>query len=315
MKLAVTGADGFVGTVLCRSAEAEGHEVVRVVRRAKAGRTGVLAIGEIDGRTDWHGALRGCETVIHLAARVHVMRERARDPLAAFRSVNVDGARRLAQAAAAQGIRRLLVVSTIKVLGERTTGTPLGPNNEPAPADPYAQSKLEGEIAVQEVSCATGLETVIVRPPLVSGPGVGGNLRRIMGLVQRGVPLPFKGIENRRSLVSVHNLASVLLQAAREPGAAGQKLLVADQPALSTADLVRLIAHSMGRRPLLWSVPPGLLRFAGRMVGRGEEVERLVSSLEVDDRETRTLLRWTPPWTTEEGIRAMVAAFGMERGS
>ena len=313
MRLAVTGAGGFVGLVLCRTAEAEGHDVVRVVRRSILASPGLAIVGDLDGHTDWRTVLDGADVVVHLAARVHVLRESAQDPLAAFRAVNVEGTRRLAEAAATSGVRRLILVSTIKVLGESTAARPFGPDDPPAPSGPYARSKLEAELAAREVSQRDGLEVVVVRPPLVHGPGVGGNLRRLMGLIRRGVPLPFAGVRNRRSLVGVENLAALLLQAAIAPQAAGQTLLVADQPALSTPALVRLIAESMGRSPRLWSLSTGALTGMGRLTGRTTEVERLVGSLEIDDRQTRTLLEWAPPNTLEDGIRMMVSTFDRER--
>lgn len=315
MRLAVTGANGFVGAALCRSAGEAGSEVVRIVRRTGTNETQTKVVGEIDGRTDWRNVLRGVDAVVHLAARVHVMRETAADPLMAFRATNVVGTRRLAEAAAAAGVRRLILVSTIKVLGEAMAARPFVPDDPPAPADPYSQSKLEAEAAVREVSERAGLEVVIVRPPLVHGPGVGGNLRRLMSLIRMGVPLPFGGVRNRRSLVGVENLSALLLHAAIVPQAAGQTLLVADQPPLSTPALVRLIAARMGRPPRLWSVPAGLLRGLGRLTGRAAEVERLVDSLEVDDRQSRDLLGWSPRLTLEEGIGAMVDAFQGEQTS
>ncbi|MEO8636434.1 MAG: NAD-dependent epimerase/dehydratase family protein [Gemmatimonadales bacterium] len=313
MRLVVTGAGGFVGMVMSRTAEAEGHEVVRVVRRGGSASPGLEIVGEIDGRTDWGDVVDGADVVIHLAARVHVLREYAKDPLAAFRAVNVEGTRRLAEAAATRGVRRLVLVSTIKVLGESTSGTPFRPDDPLAPGDPYAQSKLEAELALRQVSERAGLEVVIVRPPLVHGPGVGGNLRRLMALIRSGVPLPFGGVRNRRSLVGVQNLAALLLRAATVPQAAGQTLLVADQPAISTPALVRLMAESMGRPARLWPLPAGVLTGLARLTGRVAEVERLVGSLEVDDQPSRALLAWTPPHTLEEGIGEMVSAFGRKR--
>lgn len=298
MRLVVTGASGFVGKVLCADAERAEHEVVRVVRRAGSEPAGVVVIGEIDGSTDWGTVLRGADAVLHLAARVHVMRESARDPLGAFRAVNVEGTRRLAGAAADAGVPRMVLVSSIKAA---------------VAEDPYGQSKLEAERVLEEVGERRGLEWVVVRPPLVHGPGVGGNLRRLMGLIGRGVPLPLGGVQNRRSLVGVENLTGLLLLCATAPEAAGQTLLVADQPAVSTPELIRMLATCMGRPARLWSVPTGALRTLGRLAARTEEVERLVGSLEVDDARTRALLGWAPRWTLEEGLEAMVQAFDRER--
>lgn len=298
MRLVVTGANGFVGKVVCAEAGQAGHEVVRVVRRAGVEPAGVVAMGEIDGNTDWGTTLQGADVVLHLAARVHVLRESAEDPLAAFRAVNVAGTRRLAEAAAEAGVPRMVLVSSIKAAGA---------------GDPYGRSKLEAEQALREVGERRGLEWVVVRPPLVHGPGVDGNLRRLMGLIGRGVPLPFGGVQNRRSLVGVENLAGLLLLCGTAPQASGQTLLVADQPAVSTPELIRMIATCMGRPARLWSVPTGALRSLGRLMARTEEVERLVGSLEVDDAGTRALLGWAPRWTLEAGLEAMVRAFDRER--
>ncbi len=315
MRLVVTGANGFVGTALGRAAAEAGHVVVRAVRRACTNEAEERAVGDIDGRTDWQDVLHGAGAVVHLAARVHVMRENVSDPMAAYRATNVDGTRRLAEAAVEAGVRRLVFVSTVKVLGEATTGRPFGPGDPPAPADPYARSKVEAEEVVREVAERSGLEAVIVRPPLVHGPGVGGNLRRLMRLIRMGVPLPLGGVQNHRSLIGVHNLTMLLLHAAIVPQAGGRTLLVADEPPLSTPALIRLMAERMGRPARLWSAPVGSLRGFGRLIGQAAVVGRLVDSLVVDDRQTRELLGWSPPLTLEEGVGAMVSAFQREQSS
>ena len=312
MRLVVTGAGGFVGTALCRAAEVQGHEVLRVTRSHGQGSSGSATVEAIDGQTDWGHLLDGADAVIHLAARVHVLRESAKDPLAAFRKVNVDGTRRLAERAASAGVRRLVLVSSIKVLGEETVAAPFGPESVPAPQDHYGQSKLEAEAALRDVATRYGLETVILRPPLVHGPGAGGNLRRLMGLIRQGVPLPFAGIENRRSLIGVDNLVSALIHSSGVSAAAGQILLIADQPPPSTPGLIRILADAMALPARLFSVPAPALRLLGRLAGRSEEVGRLTGSLEVDDRRTRALLQWTPPVTLEAGLREMARAYLME---
>lgn len=294
----VTGASGFVGRALVATLAADGEAVRGASRRPLPSGIPSVQVGALGPDTDWSAALREIDVVVHLAARVHVMREQERNPLEAFREVNVAGTGALAAQAAAAGVRRLVFVSSIKAA---------------VAEDPYGQSKLEAERVLQEVGERRGLQWVVVRPPLVHGPGAGGNLRRLMGLICRGVPLPFGGVKNRRSLVGVENLAALLRLSGTAPQAAGQTLLVADQPAVSTPDLIRMLAASMGRPARLWSVPASVLRGMGWLAGRSEEVERLTGSLEVDDSRTRALLGWAPRRTLEEGLGAMVQAFEKQR--
>ncbi len=300
-RVLITGARGFVGVPTVAAFRQAGWDVVAACRGAAAAAAAAsacreVAVGELGPDTDWTAALRGVEVVVHLAARVHQMDDRSADPLAEFRRVNVGGTRRLAEQAAAAGVRRMLLVSSIKVNGE---GTPPGRSfraeDAPAPEDPYGLSKLEAEEALRAVGEARGLETVILRPPLMVGRGVKGNLAALAGAIRRGRPLPLGGITgNRRSLLDVRNLAELLERCAWHGGAAGERFLVSDGVPVSTADLARRIGRAVGREPRLVPVPPGLLRLAGRLLGRGAAVERLTGSLEIDDRKTREQLEWTP---------------------
>ena len=301
----VTGASGFIGSRLRERLDQSG---VRVTAVSRHGADGVTAIGDMDGRTDWGALLAGVDAVIHLAARVHVMHDTAADPLAAFRTVNVESTRKLAADAARAGVQRFIFVSSIKVNGERTQqGKPFTPADRPAPADAYGQSKWEAEQALQEIAAQTGLEVTVIRPPLVYGPFVKGNLRRLIAFVQRGFPLPLGAVRNRRSLVSVYNLCDLLMRCVEHPAAAGQTFLASDGEDLSTPELIREIAMALSRPARLWPVPVSLLRLAGRMTGRLEEVDRLCGSLQLDTTKTHDRLDWNPPLSLREGFRRAVS--------
>jgi nucleoside-diphosphate-sugar epimerase len=280
----------------------------------------VSVVDQLDSTTDWTPALHHVDTVIHLAARVHVMHDNARDKLAAYREVNVAGTLQLAKQAAETGVRRLVYLSTLKVNGEQTfTGTansiPHGAKeyftsaDVAAPQDEYAVSKWEAEQALWDVSANTGLEVVVVRPPLVYGPGVKGNFLRLMQLVERGVPLPLGSVTNRRSLIGIDNLTDLLIRCMSHPHAAGQTFLVSDGEDLSTPALIETLAREMGKSPRLFPVPLSLLRMAGRMSGKLQEIERLVGSLQVDCAHTCSVLGWNPPVPVEEGLRKAVDWF------
>ncbi len=307
----VTGASGFVGRHLCRSLLEDGHEVRAAVRDPASAPPGVavVAVGEIGAGTDWAAAVDGVETVVHLAARVHVTSDAAADPLAEFRRVNVAGTEVLARAAAAAGVRRLVLLSSIKVNGEATTTTPFREDDPPAPQDPYGVSKLEAERRLRAVAGETGLEATIVRPPLVYGPGVKANFLRLLRLVDRGLPLPLAAIDNRRSLVGVRNLCDLIGRCAVDPRAAGEVFLAGDGADVSTPDLIRRIAAALGRPARLFAVPPALLVGLGRLTGRGAAVERLRGSLQVDIAKARRVLDWTPPVTLDDELAATAAAY------
>ena len=302
----VTGAAGFVGRFVCDALTARGWRVRAALRRpgsAQGPGNESVVVGEVGPGTDWTGALAGVEAVVHLAARVHVMREDAGDPLAEFRRVNTLGTAHLAARAAVAGVRRLVLVSTVKVNGEQTGGTPFRETDPPAPQDPYAVSKWEAEGSLWEVAGGGRLEGVVVRPPLVYGSGVGGNLRRLLRALDGGWPLPFGAVDNRRSLIGVWNLADLHATTLEHPEAAGETVLAADGEDLSTPGLLRRLARGLGRPARLLPVPVGLLRLAGRVLGRADEVERLCGSLRVDAGKARRVLDWSPPVTVDEGLR------------
>jgi nucleoside-diphosphate-sugar epimerase len=305
MRILLTGASGFVGRATLRTAFAAGHEVRTVVRQgaAPAPPAQVVRISDLPSYTGWRDALDGVDAVVHLAARVHVMRDRAADSLAAFRAVNVEGTRGLASAAAEAGVGRFVFVSSVKVHGEASHDTPLRADSPVAPVDAYGRSKAEAEDALREMESRSGLGVVVVRPPLVYGPGVGANFLTLLKAVSRGWPLPLGRVDNRRSLIYVDNLADLLLLAAVHPDAAGRALLAADGPAVSTPELIRRMGRALDRPVKMPAVSESWLRLAGRVSGRSAAVERLLGSLEVDDSPTRDLLDWRETVTADEGLR------------
>ena len=307
MRVAVTGAAGFVGQSLCATLLARGISTRQIVRRKSTAAIDEVAVGGIGPETDWAIALDGVETLIHCAARVHLLSDPAVDPLATYRAVNVAGTRRLAEQAAALGVRRLVFLSSVKVNGERTPpGSPFSASDTPAPEDPYGMSKWEAEQELWRVAQQTGLEAVVVRPPMVYGPGVRANFLRLTKLVKRGVPLPLGAIQNYRSLLGLDNLVDMLIRCIFHPAAAGQTFLVSDGDDLSTPELIRGLARAIGRPARLLPVPPALLRLGGNVTGRRAEIERLIDSLQVDIRHTCKTLEWNPPMTVDEGFQRAV---------
>ena len=255
-------------------------------------------------------ALAGADAVVHLAARVHVMKDRATDPLAEFRRVNTDATLALGRAALRAGVRRFVFLSSIKVNGERTADRPFTERDAPAPVDPYGVSKRDAEQGLAQL----GLDLVVLRPPLVYGPGVKGNFLRLMKLVERGVPLPLGGVANRRSLIYVGNLASAIERACVEPAVHGT-FLVSDGSDLSTPELVRGLGAAMGRPARLFTLPPALLAALGRVLGKGDEVTRMIESLRVDCSAARRELQWEIPFTVEQGLKETADWFARRRSA
>jgi nucleoside-diphosphate-sugar epimerase len=297
----VTGANGFVGRMLCEALAGAGRTVRKAVRAPLAGFSD-LAVGEIGPATDWRAALEGAGAVVHLAARTHVLRETAPDSLAEYRRINVAGTDRLARAAAAAGVRRLVFLSSVKVNGERTDARPFTEDDAPRPEDAYGVSKWEAEQVLARAAAETGLKVVVLRPPLVYGPGVKGNFLRLVHLVARGVPLPLGAVANRRSLVYAGNLVDAIVKALDAPQAAGRTYLVSDGEDLSTPELVRSLAQSLGVKARLMPVPPAALGLAATLAGKRAEFARLTGSLQVDSSRIRRELAWRPPFTLAQGL-------------
>lgn len=306
--LLVTGATGFVGAAICATARER-----RIAVRGTSRHTTDVVVADMGPDTDWSHALANCRAVVHAAARVHVMTEGTEDPLARFRHINVAGSLNLAAQAAAAGVRRFVFVSSIKVNGESTMEhRPYTASDSPAPQDPYGVSKAEAEHGLRQIALSTGMEVVIVRPPLVYGPGVKANFASLMRALQRGLPLPLGAVtHNRRSLVALDNLVDLLLTCVDHPAAAHQTFLASDGEDLSTAELLRRMGLAMGRPARLLPVPPALLKLGAMAIGKADMAQRLLGSLQVDITHTRKTLDWTPPIGVDEGLRR--AAEGMMR--
>ena len=305
-KILVTGANGFVGRALCTEAISRGLAVRGITRSAcdETAEVESVVVGGIDDSTDWRNALTACDAVIHLAARVHVMQEAVADPLAEFRRVNVQGTLNLARQAAATGVQRFVFVSSIKVNGESTLiGSPFMADDAPAPMDAYGVSKMEAEMGLRELAEQTGMEVVIIRPPLVYGPGVKANFAAMMRWLKRGVPLPFGAIHNQRSLVALDNLVDLIVTCITHPAASNQTFLVCDGEDVSTTELLRRMGQAMGHPARLIPVPAGWLKLAASLVGKRDTAQRLCGSLQVDISKTRQLLGWSPPLTLNQGLK------------
>lgn len=315
MNVLVTGVSGFVGgATAAHLARANLSATVRgAVRGSRA--TGLwfgenIAVGDLGVETDWTRALGQMDAVVHSAARVHMMRDTAADPLAEFRRVNVAATLNLARQAARAGVRRMVFISSVKVNGGYSEkDRPYTAEDPPAPNDPYGISKLEAERGLLACARETGMEVVILRPVLVYGPGVKANFLSMMRWLQRGIPLPLGAIHNQRSLVALDNLVDLIATALRHPAAVNQVFMASDGDDLSTTELIRRTAVAMGVRARLMPVPEALIWSAARLSGRTEVARRLCGSLQVDIRKTRALLGWSPPVSVETALQRTVEHF------
>lgn len=306
----VTGGSGFVGSALLKRLLRDGFEARATARSslpAELKGAQYHPIRDMTAATDWSGILNGVHAVVHCAARVHVMQDEATDPLQAYREVNVNGTLNLARQAAQAGVSRFVFVSSIKVNGETTQpGHPFTADDLPSPLDPYGVSKLEAELGLREIEAQTDMEVVIVRPPLVYGPGVKANFASMMRWVARGMPLPLGAIHNARSMVALDNLVELLVACLQHPAAAGQTFLVSDGQDVSTTELLRRTAQAMGKNAFLLPVPAFVLALGATLLGKRDVAQRLCGSLQVDIDKTRRLLGWTPPLTLDQGLKKAV---------
>ena len=349
-KVLVTGASGFIGRALCSRLLAEGWRVRGTVRsnnqftRLPDG-VETIKIDSVGLETDWSKALEGIDIVIHLAARVHVMKDSTADSPAEYRQVNVAGTEGLARGAVTKGVHRLVFMSSIKVNGEGTGGKSRGHPSEiekkkafhgvkrsevrgrggelkdvfsekdvPEPQDPYAVSKWEAEQILNEIAADTGLEVAILRSPLVYGPGVRANFLKLMKIVQRGIPLPLGKVNNRRSLIYLENLADAIITCASHSKAKGQTYLVSDGEDLTTPDLIRRIASALGRPARIFAFPTFWLRLAARLLGKGAAVDRLLGTLTIDMSKIQRELEWTPPYKMNHGLRETAKWYKQTKG-
>lgn len=309
MKVLITGSTGFVGRALLTQLQARPDFHLRTsLRQATPAResdpVNSILVGNMHANTDWRAALSDIDTVVHLAARVHVMQEQDPNPLQAFRDSNVHTTLHLAQMAAQAGVKRLIFISSVKVNGETTpTGHPFNETSPPSPHEPYAISKFEAENALRQLGQTSGMEITILRPPLIYGPGVKANFASLARAIARGKLLPLGDIHNQRSLVALDNLTDLITLCLTHPAAANQTFMVSDGEDVSTTALVQRMALAIGRPPRLLAIPPWILSAAATLLGQRAAVQRLCSNLQIDSSKARTLLGWVPPVSLDEGLR------------
>lgn len=307
MKILLTGANGFVGQSLCGALRRQQYTVVAALRSENKMLVGVerVILGALDSATDWTTALAHVDVVVHLAARVHVMNDTTLDPMTEFRKVNVDSTLNLARQAAQAGAKRFIFISSVKVNGESTSiDKPFAENDIANPQDSYGVSKLEAERGLQLIAQQTGMEVVIIRPPLIYGPGVKANFASMMNIVKRKLPLPLGAIHNQRSFVYVGNLVSFIMRCIEHPAAANQVFLVSDGHDLSTSELLQMCAKTLNVKLVLLPVPQKLIEFGAFLFGKRDMAQRLCGNLQVDIAKAQTLLGWFPPITVEAGLNA-----------
>lgn len=313
--LFLTGPTGFIGSALLQQLIQHKNYIptaaVRNSSKKIPSNIQSISVDEINAQTQWQSALENIDVVIHLAARVHIMNEIAADPLTEFRKINVAGTLNLARQAAQAGVKRFIFISSIKVNGESTQiEKPFTADDIPAPEDAYGMSKYEAELGLQEIAKNTGIEIVIIRLPLIYGPGVKANFLAMMRWLQKGVPLPLGAVQNnRRSLLALDNLIDLIITCIEHPAAANQTFLASDGEDLSTTDLLKRMAFALEKKPYLLPVPVSLLKLAGKLTGKTDIISRLCGSLQVDISKTCSILNWTPPISVDEGLRRVAEPF------
>ena len=310
MNVLLTGASGFLGSRLAKVLYSyPGVDLTNVMRRSiETHASNIVEVSSLDANTDWLTALASQQVVIHAAARAHIIKDEISEPVAEYRRVNVEGTLNLARQAAKAGVKRFIFISSIKVNGEKTSlGQPFTADDRAAPEDAYGMSKWEAEQGLQEIAAETGIEVVIVRPPLVYGSGVKGNFASMIKLVEKGFPLPLGAIHNQRSLVALDNLVDLTVTCIAHPAAANQVFLAGDGQDLSTTELLRGVAKAAGKPSRLIPIPSSLLMLAATLLGKKAVAQRLLESLQVDISKARDLLGWEPPISVEEGLRRCVS--------
>jgi nucleoside-diphosphate-sugar epimerase len=316
----ITGATGFVGCALLEKLQddpslGQCHISLRSGSCEDFEPTVCTMVGNINASTDWRDSLVDIDIVVHLAARVHVLNDPDPFPLRAYREVNVDGTLNLLKQSAVAGVKRFIFLSSIKVNGEETMdGNKFSENSTPNPVDPYGVSKFEAEEGLKNFCREVGMEYVIIRPPLMYGPGVKANYQKLLDVIYRGIPLPFACINNRRSMLALGNLVDFLSVALTHPRAANQTFLLSDGEDVSSKELVEKISLAMGKQSRLMPLPVSMLKLIGALFGRSQAVSRLLGSLQIDSRKAREYLNWAPPLTVQEGIALTVKDFLVDKG-
>ncbi|MGI2168923.1 UDP-glucose 4-epimerase family protein [Shewanella sp. MF05960] len=312
-KVLITGATGFVGSALMAELKKSSNvKVISAVRRVSTSVDGgTILVGDIDGSTDYSTAIDGVDVVIHCAARAHIMGDESTEPLAEYRKVNLEGALNLAKQAIKAGVKRFVFISSVKVNGESTSSDKsFTADDVHKPQDAYGISKSEAETQLLTLAQQTDMEIVIIRPPLVYGPGVKANFASLLNLASKGLPLPFGCITaNKRSLVSVKNLVDLIVTCVDHPKALNQVFLVSDDDDVSTASMVKHMSQALGKSSRLLPVPLWCYRVAGKLTGKTDVVDRLLGSLQVDITHTKNTLGWAPPQTLEQGFKETAEAF------
>lgn len=305
-RVLITGANGFVGSRLVQYLRDKGHDITRAVRDYTKEGGDTVPTGDIGPDTDWTAALTDCEVVVHLAARVHIMNDTASNPVDLYRAVNFDGTLNLARQAARSGVRRFVYLSTIKVNGESTDRRPFTEDTDYVPTDPYAVSKWQAENSLLELSTTSDMDVVIIRPPLVYGPGVKANFLQLINLVRKGLFLPFGSVNNARSMVYLDNLVDFIYCCIQNPDAGNQVFLVSDDCDVSTPDLIRHLSRAMNSPDRLLSIPVFLLSGLFVLLGKRKLIPRLLGSLQVDISKARNLLGWKPLVSMQDGMASTV---------
>ncbi|WED22024.1 SDR family oxidoreductase [Vibrio sp. JC009] len=313
MNILVTGSKGFVGSRVVELADARGWCCVGGRRQAAGGElvdTSNVVYRDVAPNEHWVDVLQGIDCVVHCAARVHQMKETESDVLEAYREVNTHGTLNLARQAADAGVKRFVFLSTVKVNGELTeAGKPFTPEVSIPPEDPYGLSKYEAELGLRKLADETGLEVVIIRPPLIYGPGVKANFLSMMNWVYKGVPLPLRSINNLRSMVFLDNLVDLILLSCEHPDAANKTFLVSDDQDTSLSSLLAMIASALDKPNRMIPFPASLLKLTATLLGKGDIGTRLCANLQVDISETKQALSWVPPYSVQEGIEQTVSDF------
>jgi nucleoside-diphosphate-sugar epimerase len=310
MNILVTGANGFVGKALCKSLNNTEHQIAALSRYVVASNVNKhYMLTTLDGNTNYTHPLNGIDVVIHLAGRAHVLNDKSIDPYQAYAKVNIEATKSLALQAAASGVKRFIFISSVKVNGEETTDKPFSEHAKPNPQDDYGKTKLEAEQALSLIAKGTGMDVVIIRPPLIYGKGVKANFKHLIQLCQKPLPLPFGAIQNKRSMIYIDNLVDFIMVCITHPNAANETFLISDDADVSTTNLIKMIRQALDVPILLMPIPQSWLEFFLRLMGKKNLDARLCGNLQIDISKAKKMLRWKPPISIEDGLKATVIGF------